>query len=96
MIQKIDLNEFCGMKGLGRIDDSAPIDLQEYGYPVSKEKEGISIPVVAIPKRISLSKKIGKTVYDVTADFNLSGKETILQQFKKIILLTEQQTIELS
>ena len=39
-----------------------------------------------IPQKICVSNKIGKTVYDVTANFNIDGKETILQQFKALIL----------
>ena len=36
-----------------------------------------------------VGKKIGGTVYDVTAHFDIEGKETILQQFKDLILSTE-------
>ena len=40
----------------------------------------------SIPSRIKFSKEYGNTVYDVVADFTDEGKETILNQFKKIIL----------
>ena len=89
MIQKINFQDILAIKGMGRIDDSLPIDLQEYAIP-SNEKSTEQVPVASIPRRISLSKKIGKTVYDVTANFNLDGKETILQQFKKLILSADQ------
>ena len=88
MIQKINFQDILAIKGMGRIDDSLPIDLHEYTIP-SNEKATEPVPVVSVPKRISLSKRIGKTVYDVTANFNLDGKETILQQFKKLILSAE-------
>ena len=89
MIQKINFQDILAIKGMGRVDDSRPIDLQEYAI-TNDQKATEPVPVVSIPRRISLSKKIGKTVYDVTANFNLDGKETILQQFKKLILSTDQ------
>lgn len=89
MIQKIKFQDILAIKGMGRIDVSLPIDLREYAI-TNGQKATEPVPVVAIPKVISLSKKIGKTVYDVTANFNLDGKETILQQFKKLILTADQ------
>ena len=83
MIQKINLNNGSTMRGLGRVDDTHIINLQEYVIPLHRR------PVMGILKRVKISKKIGKTVYDVTANFNLEGKETILQQFKDLILSTE-------
>ena len=47
------------------------------------------IPVTTVPKKICFSKKIGGTIYDVTANFDVEGKETILQQFKVLILAKE-------
>ena len=70
--------------GTGKSDDSKPIDLAhsvaptEYGYPIN-----------TFPKQLSFSVVKGNTVYDVSADFNLEGKETLLNQFKKLILSTE-------
>ncbi len=89
MIQKINFQDILAIKGMGRIDDSLPIDLQEYAI-TNGQKATEPVPVVSVPKAIALSKKIGKTVYDVTANFNLDGKETILQQFKKLILSADQ------
>ena len=89
MIRKINFQDILAIKGMGRVDDSRPIDLQEYAI-TNDQKATEPVPVVSVPKRISLSKRIGKTVYDVTANFNLDGKETILQQFKKLILSTNQ------
>ncbi len=87
MTQKINFRDILAIKGVGQVDDSIPIDLREYAIQ-SNEKATEAIPIMSVPKRISLSKKIGKTVYDVTANFSLDGKETILQQFKKLILST--------
>lgn len=89
MIQKINFEDVLAIKGMGRVNDSVPIDLQEYVFANSQETTTTPIPIVSVPRRISMSKKIGKTVYDVTANFNLDGKETILQQFKKLILSAE-------
>ena len=71
---------------MGRVDETRPIDLQEYVIPKSKTLRTAPLPIMPIPKKIFVSNKIGKTVYDVTANFSLEGKETILQQFKTLIL----------
>ena len=89
MLQKIDFNNVLAIKGMGRVDDTRPIDLQEYVIPVTQSIRKTPIPVIPIPKKICLSKKIGSTVYDVTAHFYIEGKETILQQFKDVILSTK-------
>lgn len=89
MVQKIKYQDMpLYMTGMGTIDDSRPIDLLEYALPVSKCKHAV-YPVSVIPKRITVSKKIGRTVYDVTADFDVDGKRTVLQQFKELILQTK-------
>ena len=89
MIQKIKFSDCIAIKGMGRVDDTRPIDLQEYVIPYSHSARNTPLPIMPIPQRISLSKKIGGTVYDVTANFNMEGKETILQQFKALILSAE-------
>ena len=89
MLQKINFNDVLAIKGMGRVDDARPIDLQEYVIPCSQSLRKTPIPVIPIPQKICLSKKIGGTVYDVTANFNIEGKESILQQFKDLILSTE-------
>ena len=89
MIQKIDFNDIVAIRGMGRVDETRPIDLREYVFCQSESIRRTPLPVMAIPKKIRLSKKIGKTVYDITADFDLKGKETILQQFKDLILSTK-------
>jgi hypothetical protein len=89
MMQKGNFKDILVMKGMGRVDDTRPIDLQEYALPKSKDLKDIPIPVTTVPKKICFSKKIGGTIYDVTANFDLEGKETILQQFKALILAKE-------
>ena len=86
MMQKGNFKDILVMKGMGRVDDTRPIDLQEYALPKSKDLKDIPIPVTTVPKKICFSKKIGGTIYDVTANFDMEGKETILQQFKALIL----------
>ena len=89
MVQKVNFKDVLVMKGMGRVDDTRPIDLQEYVIPVTQSIRKTPLPVIPIPQKICLSKKIGGTVYDVTAHFNIEGKETILQQFKALILAKE-------
>ena len=89
MKQKGNFKDILVMKGMGRVDDTRPIDLQEYALPKSKDLKDIPIPVTTVPKKICFSKKIGGTIYDVTANFDMEGKETILQQFKALILAKE-------
>ena len=73
------------MYGGGRIKENLPIDLSEYVKPVDAD-EGIGYSVCTVPKKIAVSKEIGKTVYDVTADFDTEGKQSLFQQFKELIL----------
>ena len=89
MVQKRNFKDILVMKGTGRVDDTRPIDLQEYALPKSKDLKDTPIPVTTVPKKICFSKKIGGTIYDVTANFDVEGKETILQQFKALILAKE-------
>ena len=89
MIQKGNFKDILVMRGMGRVDDTRPIDLQEYALPKSKDLKDTPIPVTTVPKKICFSKKIGGTIYDVTANFDIEGKETILQQFKALILAKE-------
>lgn len=89
MIQKIKFNDCIAIKGIGRVDDTRPIDLKEYVIPHSSAMRFVPISIMPIPQKIHSSKKIGNTVYNVTANFNIEGKETILQQFKSLILSTK-------
>ena len=89
MMQKGNFKDILVLRGMGRVDDTRPIDLQEYVIPKSKDLKDMTIPVTTVPKKICFSKKIAGTIYDVTANFDIEGKETILQQFKALILAKE-------
>lgn len=75
--------------GGGQIKDDPPIELSEYIKPVCSD-EGVGYSVCTVPKKITVSKEIGKTVYDVTADFDTEGKQSLFQQFKTLILNNSQ------
>lgn len=75
--------------GGGKIDEKKPIRLEDYIHPVEVNGE-IGYPVCSVPKTVSVSKTIGKTVYDVTADFDVDGKQSLFQQFKALILNASQ------
>lgn len=86
MLQKIKYKDIpVFISGMGTIDDSRPIDLLEYALPVSKEKN-TAYPVKTIPNKITVSKKIGQTVYDITGCFDSECQKSLLQQFKDLIL----------
>lgn len=73
--------------GPGRVDDSKPIDLAEEVAPdmIIDGQPGYKIEHT-MPTQIKFSKEYGNVVYDVRADFSADGKESVLNQFKKIIL----------
>ena len=73
------------INGGGRIDESAPINLQDYVAPAFIEDNAVEIKYSA-PKKICFSKKIGKTIYDVTSLFDIESQQSALQQFKQLIL----------
>ena len=75
------------IEGPGRVDDTKTIDLAE-GVAPDRVIDGQPAYMIgnSIPSRIKFSKEYGNTVYDVVADFSAEGKETVLNQFKKIIL----------
>ncbi|MBO5495292.1 MAG: hypothetical protein J5964_06195 [Eubacterium sp.] len=45
-----------------------------------------NISAVEAPQQIAFSIEDKNTVYDVSADFSLEGKESLLTQLKKLIL----------
>ena len=82
----MELNEMSFLiSGGGRIDENAPIVLQDYVAPVFPERNAVEIKCAA-PSKIRFSKKIGKTVYDVTGLFDIEAHQSVLQQFKQLIL----------
>lgn len=89
MIKNYDLTDsHIAVCGMGRIDNSNGIELEE--YTISQSRETVKHPPVQnIPKQINISKKIGRTVYDITANFDIESKRSVLQQFKQLILSTK-------
>ena len=75
--------------GGGRIKENMPIDLSEYVKPADAD-EGTGYYVCTVPMKITVSKEIGNTVYDVIADFDTEGKQSLFQQFKELILNSSQ------
>ena len=89
MIKNYDLiNSHIAICGMGRIDNSNGIYLEEYAIPQGRETVKHP-PVQNIPKQINISRKIGRTVYDVTANFDIESKRSVLQQFMQLILSTK-------
>ena len=89
MIKNYDLsNTHIAICGMGRIDNSNGIELEEYAIPQGRETVKRP-PVQNIPKQINISRKIGRTVYDVTANFDIESKRSVLQQFMQLILSTK-------
>lgn len=85
MVQKIELKNIpfviCGP---GRVPDYEEIDLAGCVTPPDNTMEGI--PVRVLPTKNSFSMKIGGTVFDVTTHFNADGRQSVLQQFRDLIL----------
>lgn len=89
MIKNYDLtNSHVAICGMGRIDNSNGIELKEYAIPQGRETANRP-PVQNIPKQINISRKIGRTVYDVTANFDIESNRSILQQFKQLMFSTK-------
>ncbi len=78
------LEQSAALIGLGRIDENKPIDLREYVTENNEVKNTALIRLV--PKPNSFSMKIGGTQFNVTTHFNCNGRESVLQQFKDLIL----------
>ena len=75
------------IEGPGRVDDSKSFNLAKEVMPdMMIDGQPAYMIGNSIPSRIKFSKEYGNTVYDVVADFSADGKETVLNQFKKIIL----------
>lgn len=89
MAQKISIREMnLAICGMGRIDETQPIDLAEYTVGYSPYRSN-SVPVMAVPKKIRFSRTISDTVYDVTGSFDTESDTTLLQQLKELLLKTQ-------
>lgn len=86
MAQNLKLEDMClGIIGVGKVNDNIPIDLKEYAYPKDYHSYA-GMPVRVLPRKTEFSMKIGGTQFDVTTHFNTDGRESVLQQFKELIL----------
>ncbi len=71
------------IKGKGRIAD--PCDGLSLYAPECSGQHG-AYEIIAVPKVIRLSRKIGTVVYDVTGTFSPDGSATLFSRFKGMIL----------
>jgi hypothetical protein len=86
MIQKMELKEMpFAITGPGKIDETLPINLFEYIVPPNKYSNSQLI-LRLIPSTINFAMKIGGTTFDVNTHFNTEGKQSVLEQFKNLIL----------
>ena len=77
-------NKIIAFHGLGRISDDMPIDLTE--YVMSRDITYREKVVRRKNYQRCFSMKIGGTVFGVTTHFNAEGRQTVLQQFRDLIL----------
>lgn len=81
-MQKIKLEDMnLRSCGFGQIDESKEINLNDY-----IKSDNNCIPVDLMPSKIKYSTKIDRTIYDINVKFDIEGKESILDQFKKLII----------
>lgn len=85
-MKQIDLNTLpLVIQGPGRVDENRVIDLKDYLHPFDSLPDG-SYPVRLLPPQKSFSMKIGGTTFDVTTHFSNDGRQSVLQQFRDLIL----------
>ena len=66
-----------------RLDENESFENLRYYLNVNKRQHHkVKYPL----DELSFTTKIGKTKYEVSTSFDLSGKQTLLEQFKKLIL----------
>lgn len=73
------------VSGGGKLSDNDLNNIADKVSPI-EINGNIGYPVQFVPTRISFQKKLSRAVYDVTADFDTEGKQSLLQQFKQLIL----------
>ena len=67
------------IKGAGRVDEKT---LKSASFDYSPDR----LPVQSEPKRFTATVKSGKTIYDASASFSSEGNQTLLRQFKRLII----------
>ena len=66
-----------------KVDENESFENLKYYLDVNKrQRNGIKYPL----DELNFTTKIGNTEYEVSTSFDLSGKQTLLEQFKKLIL----------
>ena len=87
-MKKLDLTNNIGIiQGFCPIENPDEINLSDEILPYStavKEKRNI----VNQPSN-AFSLKVGGTYFDVSTHFDTTGRQSVLQQFKDLILLTQ-------
>jgi len=73
------------VSGGGKLSDNDLSNIADKVAPIVIDGN-IGYPVQFVPTKISFQKKLSRAVYDVTADFDIEGKQSLLQQFKQMIL----------
>ena len=82
MIQKISIKVLLGP---GQIDETRPIDLLEYVMPTACTSKSKAVrPVPVNPAHFTT--KIGGTTFEVSTHFSDDGRQSVLQQFKDLLL----------
>lgn len=68
------------------IDESKPVDLSQALLPLNPDLRIESGQLVCFRGENEFSLKIGGTTYDVSTHFSTKGKQSVLEQFKRLIL----------
>lgn len=68
------------------IDENEPIDLSQAITPHCPDIRIESGKLVRFSGENEFSLKIGGTTYDVSTHFSTKGKQSVLEQFKRLIL----------
>ena len=66
-----------------KLDENESLENLKYYFNVNKrQRHEIKYPL----DELNFTTKIGNTEYEVSTNFDISGKQTLLEQFKKLIL----------
>ena len=66
-----------------KVDENESFENLKYYLDTNKrQRHEIKYPL----DELNFTTKIGNTEYEVSTSFNISGKQTLLEQFKKLIL----------
>ncbi len=66
-----------------KVDENESFENLKYYLDVNKrQRHEIKYPL----DELNFTTKIGNTEYEVSTNFDISGKQTLLEQFKKLIL----------